>query len=277
MADVLNNAGTGAKIGTVLGGPMGAAIGAGVGGGASLLGNYFAGESADQAAEQAKQQYAEQAQHGINTLQHGLEQNTQNFQPFVQAGQAGATGTLNSIQNRVQADQPTLSNTSPADIEKYLNPSAAYSTRSSNDAIRASALASGAAGGGMLKALSDNANKMAMTNYNNAYQQMLDTNNQNFVQGQQIYSNKTNYDQSQIGNYQNLMNTGAGAAGTEGNINLGYGNSLNQAYENLGNSNAGGTMTQGNVRSSVLQNAGNTVGNMAQQSSPLVGQILSSL
>lgn len=270
MADV-SNVIKGAGTGAAMGGPYGAVLG----GGAALLGNLIGGNSAEAAAEKARKEYALQAQKGIDTLNTGREQNTANQTPFIQAGQYGATGVVNAIKNRVQADQPTLTNTSPANVSDYLNPSAAYTTRLSNDAIQSKALASGAAGGGMLKALSDNANKMAMTNYNDAYNQMLNTNNQNFGQQQQTYTNKTGYDQSQIGNLQGLMNTGEIAAANTGNTNLQYNNNLNQAYENLGQSNAGAAMSKGNIAATSSQNAGNIVGGMLQNSG--VGSVLSSL
>ena len=273
-SDVASGAATGATVGS-LAGPMGTGIGAVLGGGASLLGNLFGSDSASKAQEKARQAYETQAVKGINTLSAGMDQNTANQTPFIQAGQTGATGTVNAIQNRVQADQPTLSNSSPSKVSDYLNPSSAYTTRLANDAIQSKALASGAAGGGMLKALSDNANKMAMTNYNNAYQQMLDTGTQNFNQGQQVYSNKTNYDQSQIGNYQNLMNAGESAAANTGNTNLQYSNNLNQAYENLGQSNAGAEVGKGNIAATSSQNTGNLIGSTIQNSG--VGSLLSSL
>lgn len=260
MASVVQGAGQGAAAGSVAG-PWGAAVGGVLG----AAGTLWANSEEQDAAEKAKAAYAEQANKGINTLQGGRMENTANQTPFIQAGQAGAAGTLSSIQNRQQAEQPTQSNVTPSGVvSDYLNPSAAYTTRIANDAITAKALAGGSAGGGMLKALSDNANKMAMTNYNTAYQQALDTGTQNFNQGQQIYSNKTAYDQSQIGNYQNLMNTGENAASNLGTTNLGYDNSLNQSFQALGNSNAGGDYLKGQSNAATAQQTGNIVGSTAQ-------------
>jgi hypothetical protein len=268
MADVIS--------GAVTGGLTGGGVGAVLGGGSALLGNLFGSDSASKAAQKAKEEYAKQAQLGINTLSTGMEQNTANQTPFIQAGQTGATGVVDAITGRTQAAQPTLSESNPNKaVSDYLNPSSAYTTRLANDAIQAKALAGGASGGGMMKALSDNANKMAMTNYNNAYQQMLDTGTQKFGQEQQQYTNKTGYDQSQINNYQNLMNAGETAAANTGTTNLQYNNNLNQAYENLGQSNAGAEITKGNIGATSSQNSGNLIGGMLQNSG--VGSKLASL
>lgn len=260
MASVVQGAGQGAAAGSVAG-PWGAAIGGVLGAAGTLWGN----AEEQEAANKAKAAYAEQAQKGINALESGRMETNANYKPFVEAGQAGATGTLSSIQNRTQANQPTLSESSPnRAISDYLNPSAAYTTRMANDAITAKALAGGQAGGGMLKALSDNANKMAMENYNNAYEQMLKTGDQSFGQEQQQYTNKTNYDQSQIGNYQNLMNTGANAVSNLGTTNLGYDNNLNQSFQALGNSQAGGDYLKGQANSAAAQQTGNLLASSVQ-------------
>lgn len=260
MASVVQGAGQGAAAGSVAG-PWGAAIGGVLGAAGTLWGN----AEEQEAANKAKAAYAEQAQKGINALESGRMQTNTSYAPFVEAGQAGATGTIGAIRGRTQADQPTLSESSPNKaISDYLNPSAAYSTRVANDAITAKALAGGSAGGGMLRALSENANKMAMENYNNAYEQMLKTGDQRFGQQQQQYANKTNYDQSQIGNYQNLMNTGLNAVSNLGTTNLGYDNSLNQSFQALGNSNAGGDYLKGQSNAAAAQQTGNIVGSTAQ-------------
>lgn len=278
MADVTGAAGAtakGAMTGAAAGGPVGAVIG----GGLSLLGNLFGSSSAQKAAAQAKAEYGAKAQQGIDLLKTGRSENVSAFSPYVEAGQRATRGTESAIADRTQYAQPELSNSSPSKVADYLNPSAAYSTRVANDNIRAAALGSGAAGGGMMRALSENANKLAMTNYNNAYDQMLKTGDQTFNQGQQQYTNKTAYDQSQIDNLQRLASMGVGAASNMGSINQNYDNNLDQSYKDWGTSNAGGTMARGNIQATAAQNSGNIAGQMAQNFSgiPAVGNYLSKL
>jgi len=268
MASVVEGAGKGAAVGSAAG-PWGALAGGVIGAGATLWGNAQEQEGADK----AKAAYAEQANKGINTLQSGRAETVNNFDPYLKAGKAGAEGTVEGIQGRVQADQPTTTNASPGLVlSDYLNPSAAYTTRLANDSIRSQALAGGAAGGGMLKALSDNANKMAMTNYNEAFNQMLGAGKLNFDQGQQIYTNKTVYDQSQIDNNQRLMNTGVTANTSLGNISQAYDKDINTAYTDLGNSMAGGDYLKGRSANAATQQSGNL---LAKGSQDLIGSYLS--
>lgn len=268
MASVVEGAGKGAAAGSAAG-PWGAAIGGLIGAGSTL----WANEEEKDAADKAKAAYAEQANKGINQLYTGREETKSNFQPYLDAGKQGAEGTVNSIQNRERYKDPTLSNVTPGSvISDYLNPSAAYATRVAGDAITAKALAGGSAGGGMLRALNENANKMALENYNNAYQQALDTGTQRFGQENQIYKNRTDFDQSQIGNYQTLMNTGTNAASNLGTITSNYDTNINTSYKDLGNSQAGGEYLKGSSNSAATQQGGNLIGQGVQG---LVGSYLS--
>ena len=260
MASVVEGVGKGAAAGSVAG-PLGGAIGGLLGAGSTLFSNHAERE----AAEKAKKAYSEQAYKGIEQLKEGRQQNTDAQNPYIAAGHTGVGSALASTQGRTQAEQPIVSNSSPQKaLEDYLNPSAAYTTRIANDAITAKALASGGAGGGMLKALSDNSNKMAMVNYNNAYEQMLKTGDQNFTQGQQIYKNNTDFDQSQIGNYLDIGKVGEAAAANLGTTNLGYDTDINSSYKDIGNSNAGGDYLKGLSNSAATQQTGNLLASSLQ-------------
>lgn len=176
----------------------------------------------------AKAGYDQTIGQGIETQQHGLDQANAAYQPYTAAAQGGLAGYTGAINGRQQAQGPSLGSYDP---NAYLNPSAAYTTSQANTAAQSSSLAHGGLGGGLGKALSNNANKMAMTNYNEAYQKMLDTNAQKFGQGQQLYTNATDYQQQQIANKGNaatlaLQGLNAGsqlASGYRGNISNLYG------------------------------------------------------
>ena len=268
MESVVEGAGKGAGAGSVAG-PWGALAGGVIGAGATLWGN-----AQEQEVEaKAKAAYAEQANKGINTLQSGRAETVNDFNPYLKAGKVGVEGTVQGIQGRVHAGQPIQSNVNPGMVlSDYLNPSAAYTTRLANDSIRSQALAGGAAGGGMLKALSDNANKMAMTNYNEAFIQALNAGKLNFDQDQQIYTNKTNFDQSQIDNNQRLLASGLAANTSLGNISQAYDKDINTAYTDLGNSMAGGDYLKGRSANAATQQSGNL---LAKGSQDLIGSYLS--
>lgn len=177
--------------------------------------------------------YRDNVNQGTDVLNQGIAAADQAFSPYAQTGATATQGALSAIQNRQQAAQPTLSNTSAGGVSAWLDPSMAYSTDQANKGIQAAALAQGGAGGGMLKALSNNANKMAMTNWNNAANTMLEANNQNFGQQQQQYANKTGFDQSQIENLSGLAGQGLQAVGANQNVNAGYRSGINTNFGDI--------------------------------------------
>lgn len=209
----------------------------------SGIGNAVGARAALGELNDAKSDYNKKMETGIQTQQQGLDQANAAYQPYTAAAQSGLAGYTGDINGRQQAQGPSLGSYDP---NAYLNPSAAYTTSQANTAAQSSSLAHGGLGGGLGKALSNNANKMAMTNYNEAYQKMLDTNAQKFNQGQQLYTNATDYQQQQIANKGNaatlaLQGLSAGsqvASGYRGNISNLYGNMAATALD-IGQNKAG--------------------------------------
>lgn len=204
----------------------------------------------------AAKQYREYANKGIDTLNAGKTGVTESMSPYTSTGADAATSQLGAIDNRTQATQPTLSNTSAAGVSDWLDPSMAYSVDQANKAGTAAGIASGGVGGGMLRALSNNANKMAQTNWNNAATQQLAANNQNFGQQQQLYDNTNNYQQQQIDNYGNVANRGVGAASTQEGLLQGYNNTINSNLLGIGESQAGAQMAKGNLWGKLVDTTG---------------------
>lgn len=185
---------------------------------------------------------------GTNILSAGAQSANQAYQPYTQAGQTGIAGYTNAIQNRQNAPMATVTDNSAQNaLTNYLDPSAAYTMDQASKATQASALAKGGMGGGLAKALSNNANKMAMTNYNNAFNQMLQGNAQTFGQQNQNYQNQTAYDQSQIGNWGNLSNLGLTATGQNQQQQLGYNTLMNQNWNDIANSQMSGYNQKGKI------------------------------
>lgn len=225
-----------------------------------LAGSFLGGNAQNESTQQGMDAYKDYMNQGISTLNQGKSSSNAAFQPYTNAGTQGLQGYQTSIQNRQQAAQPSLSNSNPQTaISSYLDPSAAYTSDQAMKATQASAIAKGGMGGGLAKALSNNANKMAMTNYNNAYQQMLDTGNQNFNQQNTIYGNKTAYDQSQIGNYGNLANMGLQATGTNQGLQYQYNNGINQNYGDLAASQQSGYNQKGKTSGDMWNNIGSSL------------------
>lgn len=170
---------------------------------------------------------------GRSTLEAGKTGSDTAYSPYTQAGKTGVTGltsAVGSYKNEALAGMPTQQTTTAQGTQAWLDPSANYSMDQSNRAIQASALAKGGVGGGLAKALSNNASKMAMTNWNTAYNQQLQANQQNFGQANQNFQNQKSVLDANVANYQGLANTGLQA--TQGNQanQLAYNQDINENY-----------------------------------------------
>lgn len=217
--------------------------------GAGALGSLIGGESASSDLAAAKREALGYSQQGINQLQKGLGELQSNYEPYLESGKHGLAGYQNSIDNRTQSQLASTSNSSPTKaISDYLNPSAAYTTDQAQKAIQASAIAKGGMGGGLAKALSTDASNRAMTNYNTAYQQMLDTGNQAFNQENQNYLNNEQFKNTQTQNYADLAKLGSSNLANYSQGAAGYNNGINAGYENM-------ATTAGNIGSAQAKNS----------------------
>lgn len=226
---------------------------------AKTLGGAFGGLGNYNDINKGMAAYDTRANQGISTLEQGKAGADTAFNPYTSVGAQGAAGFGSSIANRQMATQPTASNFSAQGVSDFLNPSAAYTSDQAAKATQASAIAKGGMGGGLAKALSNNANQMAMTNYNNAFNQMLDTGKSNFAQGQQLYTNKTNFDQSQIDNYGNLANLGLNATQANQNLQGQYNMGINKNFIDMADQRASGWNAKGKVLNDTLSGIGNSL------------------
>ena len=115
----------------------------------------------------------------------------------------------------------------------------------------------GGVGGGLARALSNNANKMAMTNYNNAFQQQMGANQQNFGLANQQFQNNFNAQNQNMQNYQNLANMGMQA--TQGNQanQLAYNQGISNNYINQ----AAAQQSGWNAKGQIFNNTANATAN----------------
>lgn len=203
--------------------------------GAQALGNIVGGIGATQSLNQGLRDYRNSVNQGTNVLQQGREAGNAAYNPYTTTGAQGAQGELAAIQGRQQAQLPTLSNTSASGVQDWLSPQMRYTQGQAMKSAMAAGAAGGAMGGGMLKALQANSQKLAQGGWNDAYNQMLQANAQNFGQQQQNYANTTDFQQQQIGNLGNLANRGLSAVGQNQSQNLAYNQGINANYGDIAN------------------------------------------
>ena len=217
---------------------------------AKMAGEYMGGQSAKDAINRGEKAYGQKQQMGIDTLNTGKSDNNAAYSPYTQVGSQGAAGFGSAVQNYLSnvgtGPQASQYQTTAGGTQAYLDPSAAYSTDQANKATQASALAKGGMGGGLAKALSNNANKMAMTNWNNAFNQQAQANQQNFVQANQQWQNNFNAQNQNVANYSNLANLGLNATTSNQGNQLAYNQGIGTMY--------------GNWASQLQQNANNKAG-----------------
>lgn len=225
--------------------------------GSQALGSVLGGIGSSQMIDSGLRQYKSNVNAGTNQLRQGMAGAQQAFDPYQSAGAQGSAGQLAAIQGRTMAPMPTLSNVDPTQAAQFLSPQAAYQQGQAMKSSMAAAGAGGGFGGGMLKALQTNANKLAQGSWNDAYSNMLNTANLNFGQQQQQFQNKTGYDQSQIENWGGLANRGLQAVGQNQGLQLGYNQGINANYGDIANAANAAATNKGNLWNNTAQSLGN--------------------
>ena len=182
--------------------------------------------------------YRNLANQGINQLQQGKQEANAAFSPYTNAGVEGVAGQTAATQgymgNVGTAPGAAGYKTTAGGVSDWLNPSAAYSTDQANRAIQASALAKGGVGGGLAKALSNNANQMAMTNWNNAAAQQQGANAQNFGQASTEWTNNKAAQDANLGHWSNLSGMGLQATGANQNLQGQYNTGIDKNWQGQG-------------------------------------------
>lgn len=230
--------------------------------GTKLFGSLVGALGQNEALNRGMNAYNKNVGQGTQTLRSGQQGAGAAFDPYSQTGAAANQGQLDAVQNRTQAAQPTLSNTSAGGIASWLNPMATWQQNQATKAATAAGVATGATGGGMQRAISADANQRAQTGWNDAYNQMLQANNQNFQQGQTQYQNQTDFDQSQINNLGGIADRGLSAVGTNQGLQQGYNFGVNQNFGNMANTAMGVNAVKGQLWNDTATGVGNSAGNM---------------
>ncbi len=225
-----------------------------------MIGNIAGGMINDSMLSSGMDQAGKKYGMGIDYLKQGNAQQRGDFQPYMQAGQQGLGRYQGMLDQGNQAAMPQQSGA--FSFDQWQDPSAQWSMDQSNKAIQASMIAKGAAGGGMGKALQANAANLAGQQYQNAFQRYLAQNQQDFGQQQQQFANQTDNWKTRLGGYGNLAQAGQQAAGTSGQLGLGYGQGVMSGYQNWGNQIKDNYQQRGAVTGVVNKGAGQDLGSM---------------
>jgi hypothetical protein len=242
--------------------------------GSLLAGPIVGGIGNAQDISDGSQQYNSAINAGSNLLNQGMQGADTAFNPYTSTGSTAINNEANAINTRTQAPNAAVTdNSSQNAIANYLNPSSTYSVNQADNAIQSAGIAGGAVGGGLLKALSNNANQMAQTNYNNAYSQMLQGNQLTNTQQNTNAQNTNNFTQQQIQNQSGLAGQGLQAASTNENLDLNYLNQENQNQQKI----AANDQSSQNSLGSIFNNVADVTGLGATNAIPGVASALGGL
>lgn len=207
-------------VGTAIGGSLGAGIGGSI--------------SSNDAAGQQQQG----AQNAINTQLQMFQQNQQNLAPWLQSGQTGNAELMRLLGIGGNAQNPTFDPNAmlvrPFGMSDFqADPGYQFRLQQGLGAIENTASARGGiAGGNALKSLTDYAQGLASTEYNNAYNRY----NQNI---NNIY-----------GRLSGLSNTGANVAGQVAGLGANTASNVSSLQNQIGATNAAGVLGGQNALSS---------------------------
>lgn len=199
---------------------------------------------------------------GTEQLRSGMTTATQAYDHYAQAGVAGQAGELAAVQGRQQAALPQLQQTTAESARAWMEPGADYMQDQARKAAQSSGLATGATGGGMQKAIADNAAKMGLTAWNSAAANNLAANQANFGQQQQNYGNITDYQQQQIGNYGNIANRGLQSQNALQGLLGQYNQGINSNYTGIGQAALGTAQNRGDIWRNTTGNIGKQLGSV---------------
>lgn len=230
---------------------------------ASLLGTVSSiagGVGQSRAYSKGLRDYKNAVGQGTDQLRTGMETATQAYDPYAQAGVAGTQGELSAVQGRQQAALPQLQQTTATSAREWMDPSSNFMQDQARKAALSSGLATGATGGGMQKAIADNAAKMGLTAWNSAAGNALAANQANFGQQQQNYQNLTDYQQQQIGNYGNIANRGLQSQNALQGLLGQYNTGINQNYTGIADAALGVNAAKGNIWYNTMRDLGTGLG-----------------
>lgn len=238
-------------------------------GGAAIAGS-AAGHAADtqaQAAEYAAQLQKQEADAALAFQKQEFSTQQANEAPFLKAGQ-GAIGDLSSLLNNGGFPDYNQTFTAPTAAQAEATPGYQFQLQQGEQALARSAAASGdLLSGGQLKAQDEFAQGLASTNYQNAYNNALQTFGTNYNVFQQNQANRFNRLASVAGIGQTsagqLGAQGQGAANNISNLLLTSGQQIGNNINNAAAATASGYIGSANAYGGALSSIGNNIGQYA--------------
>ena len=238
-------------------------------GGAAIAGS-AAGHAADtqaQAAEYAAQLQKQEADAALAFQKQEFSTQQANEAPFLKAGQ-GAIGDLSSLLNHGGFPDYNQTFTAPTAAQAEATPGYQFQLQQGEQALARSAAASGdLLSGGQLKAQDEFAQGLASTNYQNAYNNALQTFGTNYNVFQQNQANRFNRLASVAGIGQTsagqLGAQGQGAANNISNLLLTSGQQIGNNINNAAAATASGYIGSANAYGGALSSIGNNIGQYA--------------
>ena len=215
-----------------------ALIGGAISGGASIISGLLGSGAANKAAQQeqaanaqAASQTAAAAGQSATGITNAVNQAQQNYAPYTAAGTQSVNSLANLLapggqltQGYAQSGAGTFQ--APTAAQAQATPGYQFQLQQGEQALQNSAAASGGLlSTGTAKNLTNYAEGLASTNYQNTYNNALNAYNENF----NVYNTSQNNLYSRLAG---LTNTGLSAAGSLSNAQLGGANSL--ANVNMG-------------------------------------------
>lgn len=236
--------------------PAGAALLEGVG---NLMGNRSQSRAAQRAAD--AQIAAQQEALAFQKQMYGDLR--ESYQPYQAAGQRGVTGYEDRITN---FNQPTLGyQQRDFNLTNWKDPGYDYRLAEAQKLIDASTASKGMTlGSGALKSLQTRGQDMASQEYQNAYDRYLKDSAMRYGQASDQYKRDYDFQNQDVLNWQNLMNTGMNAnqamTGMAGNMVTGMTPLITGQGEAAGNA----ALAQGGANASGWSNLGSGAGNLVK-------------
>ena len=187
-------------------------------------------------------------------------QQRSDFMPYMDAGKEAIGSYQETLARGSGATMPTQSEA--FNYDPWTDPSTQYAIQSSNDALLAAGLSGGKMGGGLARATAANTQQQALQAYQNAFDRYQKQSAQNFGQQQQLYNNQTQNWQNMLSGYGNLMGQGQSAAGTSGNLGLGYNQQISNNLNNLASLQYGSGANQAGIWGDALSGALSGIGGL---------------
>jgi hypothetical protein len=232
----------------------------------SAIGQIAGGLIQSGAAGAAAGQIAAQDQKAIAGQQAQYQTTSNNINPYIQTGTANlptygnyyntTSGVLGGALANAQTAVNNIGTSSMADLEA--TPGYQFQLQQGQQAAKAAASALGLGNSGAIgKGLTNYANGLAASNYQNIYNQQMGN-----AQAAQNQVNAAGNVQNSIYNQlAGTVNTGLSAAGTLGQIGQQSQDSISSLYGNIGKAQAAGTIGAANGIAGAVGGAGQALGN----------------